>query len=106
MTATPSSPFYYISINGNVCYGTSVTVGPYRWILRATSKGGISYAPQITFSEGETTAIDHSTFNVQRSTFNVYDLQGRKVTNGQWSMVNGQLKKGLYIVNGRKVVIK
>ena len=99
VTATPSSPFYYISINGNVCYGTSVTVGPYRWILRATSKGGVSYAPQITFSEGETTAIDHSTFNVQRSTFNVYDLQGRKVA-------NGQLKKGLYIVNGRKVVIK
>ena len=106
VTATPSSPFYYISINGNVCYGTSVTVGPYRWILRATSKGGVSYAPQITFSEGETTAIDHSTFNVQRSTFNVYDLQGRKVANGQSSMVNGQLKKGLYIVNGRKVVIK
>ena len=99
VTATPSSPFYYISINGNVCYGTSVTVEPYRWILRATSKGGVSYAPQITFSEGETTAIDHSTFNVQRSTFNVYDLQGRKVA-------NGQLKKGLYIVNGRKVVIK
>ena len=106
VTATPSSPFYYISINGNVCYGTSVTVGPYRWILRATSKGGVSYAPQITFSEGETTAIDHSTFNVQRSTFNVYDLQGRKVANSQSSMVNGQLKKGLYIVNGRKVVIK
>ena len=27
-----------------------------------------------------------------------YDLQGRKV--------NGQLKKGLYIVNGKKVIIK
>ena len=26
--------------------------------------------------------------------------------NGQWSMVNGQLKKGLYIHNGNKVVIK
>ena len=35
----------------------------------------------------------------------VYDLQGRKV-NGQWSMVNGQLKKGLYIVNGKKVIVK
>ena len=36
-------------------------------------------------------------FNVQRSTFNVYDLQGRKVANPT---------KGLYIVNGKKIVIK
>ena len=41
--------------------------------------------------------INHSTFNVQRSTFNVYDLQGRKVANPT---------KGLYIVNGKKIVIK
>jgi arabinan endo-1,5-alpha-L-arabinosidase len=34
----------------------------------------------------------------------VYDLSGRFI--GQWSMVNGQLKPGLYIVNGKKVVIK
>ena len=36
-----------------------------------------------------------------------YDLQGRCVSNGQWSIVNRQsLKKGLYIVNGKKIVIK
>ena len=34
-----------------------------------------------------------------------YDLQGRK-HNGQSSMVNGQLKKGIYIQNGKKVVVK
>ena len=33
----------------------------------------------------------------------IYDLQGRRV-NGQSSMVNGQLKKGVYILNGKKVV--
>jgi len=51
----------------------------------------------IDFGE-ETTGIeiiDHSTFNVQRSTFNVYDLQGRKVANPT---------KGLYIVNGKKYI--
>ncbi|MBR1594583.1 MAG: hypothetical protein IJ659_07420 [Alloprevotella sp.] len=32
-----------------------------------------------------------------------YDLQGRRV-NGQWSMFNGQSPKGVYIVNGRKIV--
>jgi hypothetical protein len=35
----------------------------------------------------------------------IYDLSGRKVANGQWSMVNGQLKKGIYIQNGKKTVI-
>ena len=33
-----------------------------------------------------------------------YDLQGRKIANGKLS--NGQLPKGVYINNGRKVVIK
>ncbi len=52
----------------------------------------------------------------------VYDLQGRRVDNGQWSAVNdqwpmvrsaegrlqgknGQLKKGIYIINGKKVLV-
>jgi hypothetical protein len=41
-----------------------------------------------------TTGIDfiqHSMFNIQR----IYDLQGRRVESG---------KKGIYIVNGKKVV--
>ena len=68
----------------------------------------------LTFSidGGETTSIeniDHSTLNIEHSTLNIehcYDLQGRRIStaNGQWSTVNGQLKKGLYIVNGKKVV--
>lgn len=34
----------------------------------------------------------------------IYDLQGRKIVNGKWS--NGQMPKGIYIVNGRKHIIK
>ena len=34
----------------------------------------------------------------------VYDLSGRKV-NSQFSIINSQLKKGLYIKNGKKVLI-
>ena len=45
-----------------------------------------------------------SLFTLHSSLSGWYDLQGRKV-NGQWSMVNGQLKKGVYIHNGRKVVV-
>lgn len=36
----------------------------------------------------------------------VYDLGGRKVANSQFSIFNSQLKKGLYIVNGKKILIK
>ncbi|MBR5634735.1 MAG: hypothetical protein IKW78_06125, partial [Prevotella sp.] len=34
----------------------------------------------------------------------VFDLQGRKIVNG--TSVNGKLPKGVYIVNGRKVVVQ
>ena len=33
-----------------------------------------------------------------------YDLQGRKLSNSKWS--NGQIRKGIYIKDGRKFVIK
>ena len=45
----------------------------------------------------ETTNIEHSTLNIEHSDNSVYDLQGRKVA---------QPTKGLYIHNGKKVVIK
>jgi hypothetical protein len=36
----------------------------------------------------------------------MYDLKGQEVVNGSWLMVHGQLKKGVYIVDGKKVVVK
>jgi len=38
----------------------------------------------------------------------IYDLSGRKMFNGQCSMVNGKpaLRKGLYISDGQKVLVK
>lgn len=95
--ATTANPFYYVSKNGNICKGTTVTVGPYRWILKATAKNGGNYAPKFSFMEGETTGI-HSIENGQLTMDNgVYNLNGQRVS---------QPTKGLYIVNGRKVVIK
>ena len=34
----------------------------------------------------------------------IYDLQGRRI--GQWSTLNSQLRPGLYIINGKKVILK
>lgn len=62
-----------------------------------TTGASVVGAPTLTFDFGETTGIN----TVQGAEFKVngeyYDLQGRRVA---------QPTKGLYIVNGRKVVIK
>ena len=47
--------------------------------------------------EAETTNIEHSTFNIEHSNDAVFDLQGRKVS---------KPVKGLYIVNGKKMIVK
>ena len=58
--------------------------------------------------DGETTGLSEieRMRNGENETF--YDLQGRRVAqpNSQFSILNSQLNKGLYIVNGKKVVIK
>ena len=60
-------------------------------------------APARLFSTfiGNLDAMDNGKWTMDND---VYDLSGRKVANGQWSMFNVQLKKGIYIVNGKKVV--
>jgi len=66
-----------------------------------------SYALDFGDDDGQTTGI----INVQCSVVNgqstsaTYDLQGRRVI-GDSSADNVRLKKGLYIRNGRKVIIK
>ena len=107
-TATADDPFYYINTSGTMSLGNdgTVTVGAFRWIMRKASKfGGSSsaaYAPTIRFFDGDengATGID--SVNGSGVTVNgssaYYDLQGRKVE---------QPKKGLYIRNGRKVIVK
>jgi hypothetical protein len=54
----------------------------------------------------ETTDINNieQSDNVQSDDDAIYDLNGRKVAEGKLS--NGQLPKGIYIQNGKKIVIK
>lgn len=60
-----------------------------------TNKG--AGAPMFRIGEDETTSIHNSEFSTQDSAV-VYDLMGRKVTN--------MMKGNMYIVNGKKVVVK
>jgi hypothetical protein len=61
----------------------------------------------INFGDGETTALTLVNGEERMVNGEVYDLQGRRVM--QSSLLNSgkaTLKKGLYIVNGKMVVIK
>ncbi len=65
----------------------------------------MSTARQISIVFGDATAI-LAVGGSPANNSSLYTLDGRKVANGQWSMVNGQLKKGVYIMNGKKVVVR
>ena len=68
--------------------------------------GGGTVESLKLFKDGDDTvgisSIDHSSLNIDH----YFDLQGRAIKNGQRSMDNGQLRKGLYIINGKKMLVK
>ena len=79
-------------------------LNPFRLYLTMTALDGspVKVAPEAMarmciVTRGETTGIENSKLKIENSGA-VYDLQGRRV--------NGITEKGIYIVNGRKVVIK
>ena len=106
-TATAQDPFYYVNINGDLSLGNdgAVTVGPYRWIIRKTSKFGEtpSYVRAMHFFDGEDemTGIGLTP-----------DLSLSRKGEGEWYSIDGSkldgkpTKSGIYLVGGRKVVIK
>lgn len=102
-SASESDPFYYISASGKICLGTSVTVGPYRWIVRKTNKFGntTNYVSEMRFFDNEedddATAITEVTEMTDASTW--YDLNGRRLQ-------GKPAQKGIYIHNGRKEIVK
>lgn len=105
-TATTGKPFYYVNINGGLSYGDKVTVGPYRWIIRKKSKSfadNIIYYAPMRFFDGEediATEIDSMEDGGIQMEEDVWcTLSGVKL-NGKPS------EKGVYLVNGKKVVIQ
>lgn len=104
-TATASDPFYYVNMGGGISLGTSVSVGPYRWIIRKTNKygGTPSYVREMHFVDGEEVAPTginaHPTLNNEQYSEQWFDLNGSRIS-GRPS------HKGIYIRNGKKVVVK
>lgn len=102
----------YYAIGGNKLRQSdgSTDLSSYRWYMRVTDRNGV---PKDIGSEvkidvigwdgmEEETGIEevqNSKFKVQNDVEPVYDLSGRKLS-------NRQIRKGIYIRNGKKVVIK
>ena len=80
--------------------------GSYYCLIRDNTVGAwvpnSSTRHNFTVTES-TTSIHNSQFIIHNESDAVYDLSGRKMFNVQCSMFNG-LKKGVYIINGKKVV--
>ncbi len=108
--ASGSDQFYYVSSLGNICLGTSVTIGPYRWIVRKTNKfgGTTSYAREMHFFDGEeddaTGLNEFDNFTNSQSDDCWYDLSGRIVKSSNSPSV--KLPRGIYIHGGRKEAIR
>ena len=100
--ATQDGSFYnYIlnEINGVVGFyqANNQTVAENRAYLQATTNAA-RIALNFFDEDGQTTSITEKATAIGEKAKDVYDLQGRKV--------NSSLNKGLYIVNGKKIVIK
>lgn len=99
-TAPAGGYKYYVLSNEGSTLGfyhyTGATLGANKAFIKVADAGGAPAFYAFDFS-GEATGIN--TLNVKRGTWNgeVYNLAGQRVA---------QPTKGLYIVNGKKVVIK
>ena len=116
--ATIINKFYYVNINGGLSYGTAdVTVGPYRWIIRRESKYGDEpgYVKEMHFVDGEEDGETGISLTPDPSPGRgeIYNLAGQMVNgkwvNGKWQdgkWQDGKLPKGIYIVSGKKILVK
>jgi surface protein len=91
---------YYILGNNNyfvkIAEGANGWINPNRCWLEI-EKANVAAAPQLEIVEATAGFTGITTMKANGQKAEIYDLQGRKVGNAQ---------KGMYIMNGKKVVIK
>lgn len=81
------------------------TVGANTAYLPANFTGGSARAAFYSFDD-ETTGINVND-NLQLTTDNsVYNLQGQRIDGSRFKVQGSSLKSGLYIINGKKVIVK
>ena len=94
----------YVLFNDGFTRATKGSIPARRgYLLLTANAGGNS---RLTIVEGTASGIsdiEHSILNIEHS---VYDLQGRRMESPMSNAQRSSLKKGLYIINGKKTVVK
>lgn len=105
---------YYAMAGGTLAYteDTNISLKPYRWYMKAESRGGQVILPNANNSrirvkvygeDGEVTGIEEFVADEIIAESNVvYSLDGRIVSKNGTS----GLSSGIYISNGKKIIIK
>ena len=93
--ASDASFDYYGFSNGKFVKAAYATVNPFRSYIKVAKSAN---APAtLIWTDDEATGISSLKADIQNGKADVYDLQGRRVLNPV---------RGLYIVNGKKVIVK
>ena len=108
-----STPFttkdYFFVANSNKLTrvsrdGMKMVLKGYRAYFHDSSAAG---AKSFTVSIGDSEATGIDDINGEDENHDVYDLQGRKVASDQpWSEAKRLLRQGVYIVNGKRMIVK
>lgn len=108
-TLNSSAETTYYAFNANdgkfVQIGSNATVPPFRAYMILPSPAG-TRSLKVVHGDDDTTGIN-AMANGDREEVNtnaIYDLLGRRIYNGNNSI--SSLKKGIYIVNNKKMVVK
>ena len=79
---------------------------PMRAYIKELTSGGSRERMSISFTnqDGTTMVYGLSNLHVDEDNATVYDLQGRKIQNA--SMSGQPVRKGVYVVNGKKMIVR
>ena len=84
--------------------GMKMVLKGYRAYFHDSSAAG---AKSFTVSIGDSEATGIDDINAEEGNHDVYDLQGRKVASGMpWTEAKRLLRQGVYIVNGKRMIVK
>ena len=105
----PSRPCFWVekSFTTNKAIAEGITNGTYSLVASLGDDTDLLLSgPETDYAKKDPTGISltPNPSPTGEGSNDLFDLSGRKVGNA--SSVNGNLPKGIYIVNGRKVVVK
>ena len=83
----------------------SSSMGSYYWVIFDNFRLYFIGDEEASVVDGIAT-MPNSESTMHNNAATIYDLQGRRVGNGQLTIDNGQLRPGIYIINGKKTVVR